>query len=173
LTSKPFSLTWEPKEPTAIEDRALKKASSHQTVDIRTRRTTEERLSLALEVLTVARRSLTAVDALKHEVSRKPLYLAKKFFAEGGGLQSLLSWCRSTYPDGFLQCIPTEFKNDAVEVVCQTVYAKMDAVKDKTRLAANDITPEYIRDWNVGQHSEIAPTLFRVLRAAAQTQRAQ
>jgi hypothetical protein len=63
----------------------------------------------------------------------------------------------------------------AVDVVCRAVGQEMDAVKKDFNMSIADVSPEYLRNWDLGANTsnEKAPILQQILHSAAQTDTAK
>ena len=58
----------------------------------------------------------------------------------------------------------------ALKIICGKVSDEMDVVQETEKLPGLDaITPEFINTWRISGHQEIAPYLFEILLAAAET----
>lgn len=67
----------------------------------------------------------------------------------------------------------------ALDLTCDLVNGEMDIASAEFRIATSDITPEYIDSWicnaatGVIKRAAVAPVLMRILKRAAETDRAR
>ena len=93
-------------------------------------------------------------NELYKEENQKLSEILDLVFLNGPGKEKLMEWM-----------LP-----HALEVVCSKVSDEMDVVQEVEKLPGLDaITPEFIKAWRVSGHQEIAPFLFKILLAAAET----
>ncbi|KAF8221224.1 hypothetical protein L208DRAFT_1329384 [Tricholoma matsutake] len=66
----------------------------------------------------------------------------------------------------------------AVDLVCNTVYEEFESAKPALRMSANDVTPEFISNWDINSFmepigTELTPIWCRILEAATETKEAK